>query len=245
MPDLPLGEAPVPAAISVGGHGPGLRRYTLPGLWQLHLYPYACSAEIAGQRLEIRPGMAGITPPGVLMRYQLASFHQHTYAHFTAAGAPCDIPMLVDLAGDFAAVETGLRAAATWLPRQPARAAARLWDVLWEVAAHRPRQSGDALVERARDLIELRLGTGLRIAALARQLGISHSQLDRRFRAALGSTVVGFMRRRRAALAVHLLRSSDLPVADIARQVGVQDLQAFNKLLRRECGKGPRAVRHG
>jgi AraC family transcriptional regulator len=245
MPDLPLGQPPAPSAIAVGSHGPGLCRYVLPGLWQLHLYPYACTAEIAGQQLDIRPGTAGLTPPGAIMRYRLSSQRAHSYAHFTAAGDTVAMPLLVDCGRDFATIEARLRDAATWLPRQPERAAARLWDVLWEVAGRAPRSSGDALVEQARDLIELRLATRLRVATIARQLNISHSQLDRRFRAALGSTVVGFVRARRAHLAHHLLRSSDLDAAAIARQVGAGDAQALNKLLRRELGAGPRALRSG
>lgn len=240
---LPLGAPPRPAAIALGTHGPGSCRYALPGLWQLHLYPYACLAEIAGERLEIRPGSAGITPPGAAMAYRLGAARTHTYAHFTAAGATIEVPLIIDLGRDYATIEGSLREAGPWLARQPERAAARLWDVLWRVAERRPRPAGDALVERARDLVELRLGTRLRIAALARQLGISHSQLDRRFRAALGTTVVGYVHRRRATLAVHLLRQGDLPIGDIARQVGVGDLQALNKLLRRVCGASPRAIR--
>ncbi len=243
MPDLPLSQPPCPSAIAVGSHGPGLCRYTLPGLWQLHLYPYACRAEIAGHQLDIRPGSAGITPPGARMNYRLTAQRAHSYAHFTALGKTVAMPMLVDLGHNYAAIEGRLHDAASWLARQPERAAVRLWDVLWEVASHAPRSVGDALVEQACDLIELRLATRLRVAAIARQLGISHSQLDRRFHAALGNTVVGFMRSRRAHLARHLLRSSDLAAEAIARQVGAGDAQALNKLLRREFGAGPRALR--
>jgi AraC-like DNA-binding protein len=243
MPDLPIGQPPVPAAIAVGSHGPGLCRYVLPGLWQLHLYPYACRAEIAGHTLDIRPGMAGITPPGAMMRYHLPTQRAHTYAHFVAAGDPVTMPSLVDCGRDYAGFEERLRAAAVWLPRQPGRAAARLWDVLWEIAGRAPRPAGDDLVEQARDLIELRLSTRLRVASIARQLGISHSQLDRRFRAVHGGTVVGYVRMRRAHLARHLLRSSDLTAAAIARQVGAGDAQALNKLLRGAFGAGPRALR--
>lgn len=240
---LPLATAPRPHAIALGTHGPGLCRYALPGLWQLHLYPYACTAEIGGERLAIRPGMAGLTPPGAAMAYRLGGVRSHTYAHFAAAGEGVELPRLIDLGAEYPDIEAALREAAAWLARQPARAAARLWDVLWRVAERRPRPPGDDLVERARDLIEWRLGTRLRVAALARQLGISHSQLDRRFRAALGTTVVDFTRRRRAALAVHLLRGSDLPLREIAAQVGVGDLQGLNKLLRRTAGASPRAIR--
>ncbi len=240
---LPLGAAPIPVAIAVAGHGPGLCRYALPGLWQLHLYPYACQAEIAGEQLDIRPGTAGITPPGAVMRYRMLAQKAHTYVHFRAAGNLVQMPMLVDLGQQFVSIERALTAAAPWLQRAPQRAAARLWDVLWEVAGHVPTSDGDPLVERARDLIELRLATRLRVATLARQLSISHSQLDRRFRAALGTTVIGFVRTRRAHLAQHLLCSSDLPAATIALQVGMADSQALNKLLRRELGASPRAVR--
>jgi transcriptional regulator GlxA family with amidase domain len=55
--------------------------------------------------------------------------------------------------------------------------------------------------------------------------------------------VIGHLLRRRATRAQHLLLTTNLPVKVIAAEVGVPDLQEFNKLIRRHCGHSPRAVR--
>jgi AraC family transcriptional regulator len=78
---------------------------------------------------------------------------------------------------------------------------------------------------------------------VAAAAGVSHNHLTRLFGSHLGTTVVGYVRRRRLEEAEHLLRNSTMPVARIARMVGIPDLQAFNKACRREFGQAPRALR--
>jgi transcriptional regulator GlxA family with amidase domain len=55
--------------------------------------------------------------------------------------------------------------------------------------------------------------------------------------------VVGYIRRLRTERARHLLVNSTLPVKAVAVQVGLPDLQQFNKVIRRELGRSPREVR--
>jgi transcriptional regulator GlxA family with amidase domain len=69
--------------------------------------------------------------------------------------------------------------------------------------------------------------------------------LTRLFRAATGKTVVAALQERRVERARHLLTYSDLPVKDVAARVGIEDLNQFNKMMRRHCGAAPRAIRGG
>jgi transcriptional regulator GlxA family with amidase domain len=133
-----------------------------------------------------------------------------------------------------------------WRSGQHRRAEARLWDILWRLvepaSLELPRRH--VAVERAQTLIEGRLGEALSVEALAREVGISHNQLTRLFRAACGQTVSSYIQTRRAERAAHLLRHTTLPAKAISTQVGANDLQAFNKLLRRHTGASPRQVRN-
>ena len=243
--DLPLGASPQPIAIAIGSHGPGRLRYALHGQWQLHLYPYRTTAMLGGVACDIRPGCATITPPDAEMVYDLSGTRTHTYAHFTvpAGAAVVAAPVLVQLEHRYTGLEKALQEASGWTGRQSTRAAARLWDILWTVVSANAATTDESLVDRARDLIEARLGTRLPVSHLARELGCSHGHLVRRFRAALGTTVVGWIHARRVQRAAHLLRHSSLPITDIARSVGVYDLHAFNKLVRRGLGAPPRQIR--
>jgi transcriptional regulator GlxA family with amidase domain len=152
-------------------------------------------------------------------------------------------PVLVQLEQRFTGLEKALHEASGWTGRQSARAGARLWDVLWAVVSAGAATSDESLVDRARDLIEARLGMRMPVASIARELGCSHGHLVRSFRTTLGTTVVGWIHARRVQRAAHLLRHSSLPIADIARSVGVYDLHAFNKLIRRGLGRPPRQIR--
>jgi AraC family transcriptional regulator len=195
----------------------------------------------------IKPGCATITPPGAEMVYDLGGTRSHTYAHFTVSDTAAVVaaPVLVDLGKRYAGLEAALQEASGWTSRQAGRASARLWDVLWSVVSAGTAGSDESLVDRARDLIEARLGARLPVALIARELGCSHGHLVRSFRATLGTTVVGWILGRRVQRAAHLLRNSSLPMAEIARSVGAYDLHAFNKLVRRGLGRPPRQVRAG
>ena len=247
--NLPWSGPPTPVAVALGTHGPGRFAYRLHGLWQLHLYPYATSALIDGVRLDIRPGCAGITPPGAEMRYDLAQTSSHVYTHFAVPAGPLRVvPALVDLGADYPDLEQRLLAASAWVERDPPRAAARVWDVLASVlaaapAADSPGTSARNVVTRARDRIEALLPGAISIAQVAADIGCSHAHLARAFRGTMGCSVVAHVRQRRLTRATHLLRASSLPIAEIARQVGVPDLHAFNKLMRRELGLAPRRWR--
>lgn len=239
--NLPWSGSPTPVSVALGTHGPGRFAYRLRGLWQLHLYPYATSALIDGVRLDIRPGCAGITPPDAEMRYDLAQVSSHVYAHFALPPGPLRVvPALVDLGPSYADLEQRLLAASAWVERDPLRAAARVWDVLASVLAASPARGAADVVTRARDRIEALLPGAISIAQVAADIGCSHAHLARTFRATMSCSVVAHVRQRRLTRATHLLRASSLPIAEIARQIGVPDLHAFNKLMRRELGLAPR-----
>jgi AraC family transcriptional regulator len=192
---FPFGALPEPLALAFGQHGPGRCGYRLQGLWQLHLYPYAATAVIGGERLAIRPGTAGLTPPGAQMQYDLAARVGHAYAHFAMPrGTPVAVPVLVDLGAGFAAAERALLEAVPWLVTAPERAAVRLWDVLGTVLAAAPATPAVDLATRARARIEALLAGPVSVAGLAADLGCSREHLSRTLQAAVGQSVVAYVR---------------------------------------------------
>lgn len=81
------------------------------------------------------------------------------------------------------------------------------------------------------------------ITALAETVGLSHNHLTRLFQKHLGRTIVGHLIERRLMRAEHLLRHSNMPVKQVASNVGMNDLQAFNKAFRSRYGVSPRELR--
>lgn len=63
------------------------------------------------------------------------------------------------------------------------------------------------------------------------------------FQAETGRTVGDYVQRVKLERAQHLLSTSTLSIAEIARQVGFSSPAAFSTAFRRLCGQPPRAYR--
>ena len=243
-------------AISLATHGqPGRSEvYHLPDLWCLHLYRYDGSVRADDISLPIRPGHLSIFPPGARLQYEMHGLSQHIYAHFSFLGdapATANVAAMSDTGENFPALNDQLETIIRLFAAQPPRAAVRFWDLLWNLseryghhAEASARRTHPAL-DRAVGLIELRLGGPISIPALAREVELSHNQLLRLFRARFQESIEGYVRSRRAARALHLLRHSTLPIKAVAAETGFPDLQAFNKAVRRVFGRSPRQLRGG
>ncbi|MBV9848583.1 MAG: helix-turn-helix transcriptional regulator [Armatimonadetes bacterium] len=250
---VPLSARPAVALMAVGVHGPNLtERFGSTRHWWLHLYRYTARMRLAGAELPIRPGCVSLIPPGVEVEYDFGERATHLCAHFTLPDVGEEgivVPALQDLGDDFPRVYAALEEAAGGFAANPVRAEVRLWDILWQIADRTPPHAPPvhphpAPVERARQIIELRLGEALSVKALAAEVGVSHNHLTRLFHAAVGDTVIGYIRQRRVQRARHLLEHTTLPIKTVAAQVGVEDPRLFYKLIRAHLGCSPRQVRH-
>lgn len=248
---LPLDAQPAILHMGVGRHGVRpIERYQLDGVWSLHLYPYEAEVEIDGITFPIRPGYAGITPPSGRVEYHYHRPVRHLYVHFRLPDTRTEtrsIPAMQDLGNQFVMFNERLEQAIGYFPTQPRRAEARLWDILWElVAVQSVRGVSSAhhpAIDRVCSMIEINLAEPIRIPDLAREVGLSHNHLTRLFRAAFGTTVIGFIQQRRVQRSKHLLLYSTLPIKVIAAEVGMADLHFFNKTIRRTLGASPRQIR--
>ena len=247
--DMPLGERPRLSAIGRAVHGNRpIERYHLKGLWCLHLYSYRAHLTIDGYRCEILPNSLGILPPDSNLVYRFEGSSEHIYAHFHLRRSRLrrSLPAIQRTGADYPRIRELFEEAAGYFAAQPLRAEVRLWDLLWR-AADAPRDNAKPrvhpAVEEVARQIELRLHEPLLVESLAREVGISHNHLIRLFHAGLGQTVKGYMTARRLEKARHLLCRSSLPIKHIAYDVGLGDLQAFNKAVRGHFGCSPRELR--
>jgi len=244
---LRLTRPPVVVNAGLGLHGRNrsIDRFSLPDLWSLHLYAYTATLVIGGRDHTIVPGSVSLVPPGVPTEYRYGGPSQHLYAHVRLAseGPAHQVPMLSSAGDELPLLRMLLREALAAGDRTPERASAAVWAVLWHLVQAGDRDAGDPHVRSATRYLELHLAEPVTVPQVAAAAGISHNQLTRLFRAELGCTVVGYLRRRRLERARHLLRESTMPIAGVAATVGIPDLQAFNKACRREFDRSPRALR--
>ena len=103
--------------------------------------------------------------------------------------------------------------------------------------------SPDELVVEAETWIAENLTRQLALTALAAHLGVAVRTLERRFRAATGTSPRAYWQRQRVLAAKDLLLKTNLAVAEIAWRVGYQDAGYFTRLFRREMLLTPTAYR--
>jgi AraC family transcriptional regulator len=250
--NMPLAAPPQPRLIVIGIHGPSRQpeRFTMESLWAIHLYRYTGELTINGVAMPIRPGYAGITPPGTDAVYRFPEKSVHACAHFACAGddAGVSVPAMQDLGDDFAPVNAAFEEAIACFTSNPRRATARLWDILWQLAERGrphelPTHTFHPAVLQAREIIALRLSEPMSIAHLADEVGLSHNHLTRLFRQVTGQTVIGYIQQRRIERARHLLLQTTLPIKTIAAQVGIHDQRLFAKTIQKALGDTPTGVR--
>lgn len=158
------------------------------------------------------------------------------------------VPAVMDLGAEFDTAYRGLEDIILNFPPQNYAADIRIWDLLWRLA-DRQRSAGTETsgphpaVRQALQVIEQGLAGNIDIVRLADDCGISQGHLARLFRREFGTTIVGHIQRRRVELAGHLLQYTNHSVKAIAAQVGIPDLQAFNKAMRKATGISPRKLR--
>ncbi|WP_299537127.1 helix-turn-helix domain-containing protein [uncultured Streptomyces sp.] len=251
---LPLERPPRVAGSGTAVHGTDTRSevFRLPDLWQLHLYRYSAELVVDGVPHMIRPGHVSLVQPGSVVEFRYTGRSEHLFVHFAAGaqdGPGLPLPVAQPAGPEAGALTDTLRRAVAAAPHSPARASVEVWSALWrvcDIAARAGSATGaHTPVGRALAHIESRLPRPLTVPEVAAAAGVSHNHLIRLFRAETGDTVVAHIRRRRMERARHLLRESTLSIPAVAASVGVPDLQAFNKLCRRELGASPRAVRAG
>jgi len=99
------------------------------------------------------------------------------------------------------------------------------------------RHVPDELVARATQLI--RAQPGIRVAEVARSLGVARSGLQRRFLRALGRGMKEEIQRVRVARACGLLAGSRAKLELVAEQAGFASVQRFSAAFRRAAGVAP------
>lgn len=255
--DRLLAKPPELMTLSRALHGVSIQResFRMPDRWALHFYDYDGALTIApavghatGRSVfRLQPGSASLTPVGMQAEYVYEGPSRHIYAHFRLPRGRRAEPQFWEPDPRVTGLRHLLESALPFRETDPRRASARLWDVLLGLTSlkRQPsfRSEEDRIMEMAIHHIESDIGNQLRIADIAHRCGISLNTLARIFHRQIGQSPVAYLRKCRVSRALELLLHSDLPIKAIAFSVGLPDLHHFNKILRKETGRSPRAWR--
>lgn len=116
-------------------------------------------------------------------------------------------------------------------------------DALHAVPSLPQRQKVSALakwrLKKAADYVEAHLDESIRLADLARAVGLTRMHFAAQFRAATGLRPHEFMLRKRVERAKTLLSTSNAPLVDVALNVGFQTQAHFTTVFKRFAGETP------
>lgn len=105
------------------------------------------------------------------------------------------------------------------------------------------RRSGEPLLAEVFTVIDRRLTEPLSLRDVADEVGMTAGHLTTLVRRRTGRTVGEWIVERRMSRARELLAQADLPVAEVARQVGMADPGYFSRQFRTTHGVSPREWR--
>jgi len=101
----------------------------------------------------------------------------------------------------------------------------------------------DPLVHRFERWARARLTAGFSLDEAARALGASKRTLARRMQSVLGKSPLSYFQSLRVERAVHLLKTGNASVDEVAAQVGYSDAATLRTLLRRRLHLGVKEIR--
>lgn len=101
----------------------------------------------------------------------------------------------------------------------------------------------DPLVQRFEDWARTRLKHGFSLEVAARAVGSSKRTLARRMHAVLGKSPLSYFQSLRVERAVHLLKTTDSNLDEIAARVGYADATTLRNLLRRRLKLGIKEIK--
>ena len=105
------------------------------------------------------------------------------------------------------------------------------------------RQCESLLVKRTIRYVNDHIGVQVRLAETARAIHVSPEHLSRLFREELGMTFTDYVRLIKIDYSMVLLRKTDIKVQEIARTVGMDNVNYFYNVFREVLGMTPRQYR--
>lgn len=130
--------------------------------------------------------------------------------------------------------------------QSPARlvaTAGMAWRLLTSLAVDRRSPEQGAPLEQAMRFLEERIDGTIRVPHLAALVGVSSSQLSKLFREATGGGVLAHHVALKMARARRLLDTTNLSVAQVGQEIGMDDQFYFSRQFRRVHGLSPSAYR--
>ncbi len=227
----------------------GKFRFTLNNRCALHLYYSPCKLSIGDKFWDITPGMISFTPSGVESVYETQNEISYLCVHFL----PLDmepftgsIPLCSETENDYFYINNLFSEALTLWKLYPIRSEIKIWEILLILDSRNRQQENSVMseiVQKTIGIIEADLGKSVKLDKISAQVGVSPVHLNRLFKKQVGKSVILYIRDRKMEQAQYFLRNTNQSIKSISYDLGISDLQAFNKLCKKYFGKSPSEIR--
>ena len=104
----------------------------------------------------------------------------------------------------------------------------------------RPGYSAEILVQTGMDFIRANFSRKISVLSVARTMGVSRRLAELRFRQVRGTSIGAFIADVRIKHAQHLLKTTKMPLGEIARDCGFSNASYLAQAFKRQTGKTPR-----
>lgn len=228
----------------------------------LHMHDYDCEMIIDGKKFNISKGDITISPAGIKTSYNLTEGGWHYCTHFHPEAMKLKknmaftIPLYIPTDNDYAANERRFLDIIELFTAAPGSELASFGasNALLQFLICLSLKTTSSLAVTATKNIESKLKTienyictnldsTINIRKLASRNKISQNYLAQMFRKKNSMTLQHYILMRRMDKAKFLLSCSNMPVKEIASQVGIPDPQHFNKTFRKAEGLSPTEFR--
>ncbi|MBN8216174.1 MAG: helix-turn-helix transcriptional regulator [Spirochaetes bacterium] len=226
--------------------------------WAFVYFETAVTVLLGGAKRQIAGGHAVVFPPSRPLFYgHEKGFRQRflcvrgpelapwAKAHRLPIEAPIPCPSAALFADALHRIDGELSAHENFHPALVRNLVENLVIELARASEPRPAPAIDERLLRARRHLETHYPEPLRLSDLAAVAGLSASRFSRAFHAAFGASPIELLIQVRLEAAREKLLSSDLPIREIAFEVGFPDALHFSKVFTQRQGQGPRAFRRG
>ncbi|CAD5108915.1 GlxA family transcriptional regulator [Zestomonas carbonaria] len=230
-------------------------RYDLEAEWLRAQYEAgatlasACSGAVLLARTGLLAGQEGTSHWGYCE--QLQRDHPDTRWHPDKALVTAGVGQRLVMAGSGTSWHAlALFLIARYVGAEEAMQVARLNLLSWDsssqlayAAMARTSQVADALVARCQEWAAQHYDSEAPVAAMVQMSGLAERTFQRRFVQATGQTPLDYVHTLRLEEAKQMLESGDLPIEQVALEVGYQDASFFGRLFRRRVGLTPAQYR--
>jgi len=201
----------------------------------------------------LHPGSLWVHPPGVVHAWREVSEHCLTFAlRFTVqpmspVNPPAQWPCCPEVLWQASLMAQAIRDAQPGWPEQVrgylTALFVRIWGALgWEMEST-PIELAPTMLARLDQFLAIRLATPLRAEDVAASLEIGLRSLQRYVKQATGRTLMERLQHLRLEKAAELLESTEHPLAEIRRQVGIPDAAYFSRVFKERFGDTPTSYR--